>query len=593
MRLICGFLNRDGKPAETARLEAMMAAQIGDGLDPRRESFVEGPVALAQLDFAKPSGLGSLGRPESGLIVVGESGDTGLPDAVERQGPEGLSRLDGGFAIAAWSGRTRSLLLGRDAFGVRPLFLSLSQTRLVFASLPSGLFASGLISRELDEAFLLGEALLSFLGPERSLFRGVERLSPGGWLRVSAERAERGRHWALDPAMEGTRNPNPQAAAEEAAALVEDAVRRALPPAGPVAAHLSGGLDSASLAILAARQLRQAHRSLLAYSLVPGIRFRQHMPGELPGIEPVLRQEPDIGWTPIAIEDPARFVLPSMDPDQLMPIDPADAEVRICCDAARRGASVLLSGWGGDEGLSFNGRGMLAGDIAAGRWLLLGRRAAALHGEGIGSRVLLGEILSSLLGGHLVPLIGRIRGGPARRSVRDEILPCLSARAVAAAGIDLHRPAVKTRYGALTGLGLPRRTEHWAVTAARHGLAAAFPLLDRKIVEFAFSLSGNHFLRGSSRRLLFRRAMAGILPPEISQRPEKLDTLPEMPLLVASQQDTLRERLGALRAHPRAAALFDLDEIDRRVARLTETAEVDASALRRVFLALEFVAQHH
>jgi hypothetical protein len=95
-----------------------------------------------------------------------------------------------------------------------------------------------------------------------------------------------------------------------------------------------------------------------------------------------------------------------------------------------------------------------------------------------------------------------------------------------------------------------------------------------------------------------------VLPPEIRQRPEKLDTIPEAPLLVASQRDALRDRLAQLRGH-RAAALFDVEEIARRIARLPAIDRLDApfafapelqretGALRRVFLALEFVAQHH
>ncbi|WP_207620401.1 hypothetical protein, partial [Oharaeibacter diazotrophicus] len=56
MRLICGFLHLDGRPAEADRLDAMAAAMVEPGFAPARSRHVEGPVALATLDFARRPG---------------------------------------------------------------------------------------------------------------------------------------------------------------------------------------------------------------------------------------------------------------------------------------------------------------------------------------------------------------------------------------------------------------------------------------------------------------------------------------------------------------------------------------------------------
>src|ERR1700753_780628 len=107
MRLICGFFHLDGKPAEAARLEAMMSAQTSAGFAPWRESFVDGPIALGLLDFALPAGHAPLSRSESGLVIAadlrlsaaGESDQRRLLDDVGELGPGGLSLLAGDFAL--------------------------------------------------------------------------------------------------------------------------------------------------------------------------------------------------------------------------------------------------------------------------------------------------------------------------------------------------------------------------------------------------------------------------------------------------------------------------------------------------------------
>ena len=624
MRLICGFFHLDGRPAAPARLEAMIAAMIEPGLTPRIARRIDGPVALSVLDFTGGPAC-ALPQGESGLVVAADvvlhEPGAGVDDArllatLERRGAAGVGALLGDFVFAAWDPQSRTLLCGRDAMGIRPLFFAHRPGAVfVFASLPRGLHASGLVERVLDEAYLLGDLLGRLYGPERSLFRGVERLAPGGLARVSARGIDRDRHWRLDPAPAGRRVCRPEDAAEELTALVRDAVRCRLPPAGPVAAHLSGGLDSTSLAILAARALRDQGRSLLGYSLMP-VSVGDFAPdGERLGVEAALRQEPDIVWTPIRNQDPTALVLPRMDPDQVMPGDPADSEMKICADAAGRGAGVVLSGWGGDEGASNAGAGALAEALLAGHWRILAHEVRALAaadgspaGQVLRRRVLL-RLLPEPMQRQIQDLMLFIRGKPSPRRISDAVA---FLRHDAVAGVTPRNHVMKpndvtNRWERLTGPGLPRRTENWALTAARHGLAAAFPLLDRRVVAFALSLPGALFLRDGWPRRLYRDAMTGILPAEIRESRQKLMPHPELPVMVMTQRDEMLRRLPGMRAHPRVTGLFDLDALERRLRALPEPedtlrraaslsadpASLDALLLYRVIQRALYVQQHH
>lgn len=620
MRLICGFLHLDGRPAESGRLDAMAAAMVAPGLTPGLVRRIEGSVALAMLDFPvrgivsapvealedasglllaadvrldEPDRLAeALGVP---LPPAGAAGDETLLRAVlERWGADGLGRMLGDFAVVAWDPRSQRLTCGRDAFGVRPFFfLHRPGEVFAFASLSCGLRAGGFVARELDEDYLLAPLVESALGPERSLFRGVERLAPGGLLQVSAQRIERGCHWRLDAASAGRNAIRPEEAAEELTALVTEAVRCRLPAAGPVAgraagsvaAHLSGGLDSSALAILAARILRRQGRSLLGYSFLPSPLGAYDPPGERPYVEAVLRQEPDIVWTPVHVRDSAAYVLPDMDLDLALPYDSATPEAQVFADAAARGAGILLSGWGGDEGATFNGRGALAEALLAGRWRTLAGEFRALSADRGRSPLtaLRGQLLPYLLPDEALVLVRRLLGRPPhppRANAEAMLRPDLVAR-VSGERIFLGPDAAVNRLRLLSAAHLTRRAEDWAQMGARYGLAVAFPLLDRRVVAFALSLPSALFHRGGWTRRVFRDAMAGILPPEIRWRRGKLAPFTEGPALVAVQRDALLARLADLRRHPRVAALFDLDRLEEAVLALptAETASQQARSL--------------
>lgn len=620
MRLIGGFLHLDGQAADPARLDAMAAAMIAPGLRPRIERRVDGPVGLLTLDFgpAVSQQAGNPAQRADGLILAADirldepdtvQDEAGLAALLQAQGAVGLGRLAGDFAFAAWNPQQQTLLCARDGFGVRPFFVANHPGEIfAFASLPRGLHASGLVARAVDPAFLVDEFLLWPSGPERSLFKRVERLAPGGWLQVAVNQPERcGWHWRPDPAQAGTCRIGAADAAAELSRLVETAVRRRLPAAGPVAAHLSGGLDSSAIAILAARALQPAGRNLLAYSVVPAAFGDYRFGGDGPYIAPVLRQQPGITWQPVQVEKPAAFVLPAMDQDQILPVDLSFGDGRILADAAAAGARILLSGWGGDEGCSYSRRGVLAEALLTGRW---GYLAAELRALG-SVRAARSDLAPHLLPDIVQALIRRLAGRPPIPPNLAELSAGLLSDKHSA-GRSLRRPALPAaargiRLALISGPGLPRRAEQWSLLAARHGMAVSFPLLDRRLVEFALSLPSALFVREGWSRRVFRDAMAGVLPNAVRWKPDKADLVSEAPVYVAAERQMLAGRLAALRRHQPVTDFFNLDAMAARLhalppadllARTIECGEGDwpatemAGSLLRAFRIIAYLEQH-
>ncbi len=172
--------------------------------------------------------------------------------AYQEWGAACLHRFNGPFAIAIWDRVARELFLARDRYGVRPLFLARYGSALVFGSEAKALLRHPAARRELDPRGLVETFTLWSVLPDRSAFVGIGELAPGHWMVIN-ETGERTKQWwdlAFAPP-ELQRRERVEELAEELHALLEDATRLRLRADVSVAAYLSGGLDSSTIAALA------------------------------------------------------------------------------------------------------------------------------------------------------------------------------------------------------------------------------------------------------------------------------------------------------------------------------------------------------
>lgn len=169
----------------------------------------------------------------------------------EDYGEDFVDHLNGQFAIALWDADKRKLVLARDRVGIVPLFYAVSDGRLHFASEVKGLLPV-LGPPTLDPMAL--DQIMTFWAPvsPRTLFAGVEEVSPGHMLLVEGGRVRTRRYWDWEfptsPAdyLGGSEN----GLVEELRSLLTDATRLRLRADVPVGAYLSGGLDSSTLVAL-------------------------------------------------------------------------------------------------------------------------------------------------------------------------------------------------------------------------------------------------------------------------------------------------------------------------------------------------------
>jgi len=173
----------------------------------------------------------------------------------EEYGEAFVEHLRGEFAFALYDRRRHTLWLGRDRFGVKPLYYAESPRSLLFGSEIKAVFSHPVIKRELNRRFVYSY-LHGLLAPDETAFAGVRQVEPGCLLRVTATGVESRRYWQPRFA-EGPNAADSRVAAREAVEefrrLFAEAVELRLQGDREPGIYLSGGLDSRAVATQAVR----------------------------------------------------------------------------------------------------------------------------------------------------------------------------------------------------------------------------------------------------------------------------------------------------------------------------------------------------
>jgi asparagine synthase (glutamine-hydrolysing) len=196
-----------------------------------------------------------------GAQFVGDSDTETLLWALEQWGQPMVTRLSGQFAFAALDPRERRLLLCRDRFGVKPLYLAHFAGGVWWASEPAALVAAGAPAEPVGSAWQDLSAG-SYLGGEATLLKGITRLAPGAWAEISLDDAQmRTQKWHVpgddvDPARAArlSRRSRSQLV-DELETTLREAVHGTLLADTTVGTLCSGGVDSSLITALAVEQM--------------------------------------------------------------------------------------------------------------------------------------------------------------------------------------------------------------------------------------------------------------------------------------------------------------------------------------------------
>ncbi len=466
--------------------------------------------------------------------------DAGVALAVYRRaGLRGLARLEGEFALAVWDGAARRLVALRDPCGSWPLFwLVRDKGVAVSTSLEAltHLQAGRAVDPEFLAEFLMWPNPHTELPCERTAFAGVRRLLPGTILELNADGAvQRHRYWDWEARV----RPAAVTTVEEAGARFADLFRRAVRERvrrGPVAAHLSGGMDSSGV-VCVARDLLAARTGGPRLHTLSMVYRRPSLAGERAFIDLVLAQGgpvephfvdgeavPDYVWFQEGVpfhEEPYAG-LPGVGMQQRL------------VDVARRvGARTVLSGQGSDEILASH-PGNVADLLRRGRlWAALreARRWALALNTGVwsilhqfGFELLWPVLLHEGVGTWWRGGVGRWPG-LGWFSVPPWIFPDFArAHGLRQRGLAHARRLFASPIGqSLERNMLETGAGDWArwYLAAPHGLTLSHPFRDPRLICFALGIPDRLRNSPERRKPVLEAALRGVLPEAIRTRREK------------------------------------------------------------------------
>jgi asparagine synthase (glutamine-hydrolysing) len=167
------------------------------------------------------------------------------------EGEEALHALNGMFAFVFADLQEDRWFLARDPFGIKPLYFSQTKQGLVFASEIKALLAHPAIAGELNWSTMQQYLTFQFGLDEQTLFRGIQKVAPGSFMKGHGDRCERmARYWETTYRIDSDHTED--YFKNDLRTLLDDSVRLQLRSDVPVGTYLSGGLDSSLVTMLAA-----------------------------------------------------------------------------------------------------------------------------------------------------------------------------------------------------------------------------------------------------------------------------------------------------------------------------------------------------
>jgi asparagine synthase (glutamine-hydrolysing) len=537
---IAGVVRRDGAPADTDQVSAIVAAQAHRG---PAQIWSDGAAAFAA------QGTGELvAGPDVLLLFDGRIDDraalrvalgAAAPDDVDlvarawdRWGGELGKHVQGDWVVVAWQPTRQRVTCLRSPFGARPFVWADDGRRFAFASQPAALLDLPDVDRSIDERAVAAYLCDAFDDDRRSFFTGIGCLPAGARLRVdNAGPSAPEPFWSLDPQREITAG-SAEADADAFRTAFLTCVGDRLRTDESVGLELSGGLDSSLVAGAARAIVDPDLLPLPAYTMAfaeSALNERRFVDAVVAGggLTSRIVDEADIaphGMAALAVAADSPYAVAG-------PV----LEGTLFRRAAGDGIGVLLTGFDGDTVVS-HGLAHLTDLALGGRVPTLMRELNEVHARMGWSRW---ATLRSQVLGPLAPApVGAMRAWMRGESA-DPLAGTLLRRDVAARTGVLerlrspnsapHRPRARWEHHAdLTDPMNVVAVEVLEQTAARAGIDVRHPFFDRRLAELGLALPGDRKLRDGRTRWVQRRAMVGLVPDVVRLRSDKAVLGPQM-----------------------------------------------------------------
>jgi len=471
-------------------------------------------------DYFSISNIERLTIPDSQLIVR----------AYRHWGEECTSYLLGDFVFAIWDNLNETLFCAKDHIGTRPFYYYYDQKSITFATDIEALKVFPDVDVTIDEFEVAQYLIWPKFPKERTFFKHIYMLPFAHQMRISQDSLQLRCHWNPEDAPD-IRYSKTEDYIEHFSELLSHAVACRVRTNYKISSHVSGGIDSSGVTVFANRELLKTGRKLdMTYTWSPP-KSEDYPPlknDERNRIEALCQQEGifchyntstgkdyrEFLARDIAVESTADLFeeLPSM-------LHAKNHEIR-----------VMLSGWGGDEAASFNGRGYFAYLLRRGRLIdllkVIRENAGGLRRVGNVSSLFFYEALVPQFPDWLYNRFDQTRWTKVFNSYASLALSELFEKknTVFRNPYRIIPNPRDVQCKLLNNGHISDRMITWSHWSAFHSLVYHYPLTDKRILEFAIGLTPDLLYQKGQWRYLSYAAIRKAIP----FTPKKYDDINEL-----------------------------------------------------------------
>ncbi len=546
---IFGVFNRNGKPVDKEIANTMLDAMSYWNPD-ECDVFIDGPVTLghtmlwntpeskyehmplvqeayvitidARIDN-RDELANELELPNRPLEEIGDS--EFVLAAYKKWGEDCAKYLLGDFTFAIWDEIKEQIYCARDHIGIKPFYYHLSDDLFIFGNDTRGIISHPDVSRNYCNQMILAY-MHEIEQKNLTFYEDIKKIQPAHIFIVTKNIVKNFTYWKAEDSKEIRLNT-----VDDYSNMLNDlllkSVKARLRSDYSMAAHLSGGLDSSAIAVLAARELKKQHRNILTYSWLHSPTEKDdHTHFEWSNAERVAKLE---GITHNYINMNIEIFNDIYKNLNISHMDRLDFwnEFLVRKSVNKSKARTILSGWGGDELVSFDGgvsiyaelfwQGKVFDSI---RHYYVESKKSNSSLLTFGKTILKELVLPSFSNKYFDRLYNRFSSSfysdiDPLENMKDDYLenvkdisikPHNEPRNLASRAEQLNRFYL----GSLTG-----RTESWASSAFKVHIEYRYPLLDKRLVEFALGIPLDLYERDGHNRYLYRYAISDYIPKDI------------------------------------------------------------------------------
>ena len=444
--------------------------------------------------------------------------------AYDEYGEACVKHLRGMFAFAIWDERGQSLFIARDRVGKKPLFYTVTADgEFVYGSEMKVLLEHGGVKRELDHGALDAYLTFGYVPEELCIFKGVKKLEPGHFLIYKNGNVHTERYWDFDYSGESLTETEDEIA-HDLLGHLREAVEVRLISEVPLGAFLSGGVDSSAIVGLMSQIMASSVKTFsigfnedsfdeLKYARLAAARFKT--------------DHHEFILTPDFVDIVDELVWHFDEPFA----DSSALPTYMVSKLAREHVTVILSGDGGDELFAGYTRYVTDRDRSGLERLPRGLRhnllrplSEALPHGARGKNYLFNISLDAA--GRYIDSISHFNGPKKRKLYSNEIKTKMNGSFER--GERLFREiagSVKSDDAVENLLYLDSKTylpSDILTKVDRMSMASSLearsPLLDHKLIEYVTKIPSRLKLKGNETKYIFKKAIAGFVPPEILHR---------------------------------------------------------------------------